>query len=139
MIASVVPAAPMNGALKLITEQDASLAQMESSPPSGPLSQAEENELLQHETVVQKGLLVFLEVGNALIQIKEKHLYRNKKPNFCEYCRVIFDFGSAHVYRLIEAAETRSLIGPVEPGQEPTSERQFRPICALKPEHRKSA
>ena len=48
----------------------------------------EERENLQkHETTIKKGLNTFVEVGQALLEIRENKLYRIEYKTFEEYCQ----------------------------------------------------
>lgn len=40
------------------------------------VSTEERNELAQHEGVIERGLKTFVDVGNALLAIRDKRLYR---------------------------------------------------------------
>lgn len=44
-----------------------------------PLSVREEVLLLNLETMIEKSIKTFIDVGNALLQIRDEHLYRNEK------------------------------------------------------------
>ena len=51
------------------------------------LVESERSELLQHEQVIEKGLKTFVDVGNALLAIRDKRLYRQGFGTFEDYCK----------------------------------------------------
>ena len=53
----------------------------------GELSAIEQDELTILETTIESGLHSFMEVGNALAEIRDKRLYRAAFGSFTDYCR----------------------------------------------------
>src|SRR6476660_8234750 len=51
------------------------------------LSSTESEILNACEAIIQKGIQTFVEVGNALLEIRESRLYRGQYSTFEEYCR----------------------------------------------------
>jgi hypothetical protein len=89
-----------------------------------PLDDAEYAELERLETTISSGLTAFIDVGNALAEIKEKRLYRQYHSSFDAYCRNQWDMGKSKAYALIQAAAlTEELSGipdtplPANPAQ----------------------
>ena len=98
----------------------------------------EEREILQkHETTIKKGLNTFVEVGQALLEIRENKLYRIEYNTFEEYCQEKWQMPSRVARRLISSKKTMDNLGPV--GPKPTSERQVRPLTSLEPEVQNAA
>lgn len=100
------------------------------------LSIDERNELERCEVVIKQGLETFIEVGQALLTIREKRLYRLEFGTFEDYCRDRWGMDKRHANRLIQASETISNLGPMGPVL-PQSERQTRPLTSLEPEIQK--
>lgn len=97
-----------------------------------PLSDAEYADLEKLETRISKGLETFVDVGNALAEIRDRKLYRQYHASFAAYCETQWDMGKSHAYRLIDAAEvvTDLQTSPIGDAPLPASESQAR---ALKP------
>lgn len=51
------------------------------------------------------GLSAFFDVAYALMEIKQRRLYRGEFASFEDYCRNRWNMRRAHAYRLIGAAE----------------------------------
>lgn len=86
------------------------------------------------EGIIQKNLMSFCEVGRALMEIRDRELYKVKNGGaygtFEAYCRGAWDFNRAHAYRLMDSAkviETLSPVGDISP----VNERQLRPLTRL--------
>lgn len=62
------------------------------------------------ETVIERGLSSFVEVGTALMQIREERLYRASHDTFENYCRERWGFGRDRGEQLIRAAEVVTLM-----------------------------
>lgn len=60
--------------------------------------------LAEHEAVIERGLNTFVEVGTALLAIREERLYRQDFATFEKYCRGRWSFGRQRAQQLIEAA-----------------------------------
>lgn len=69
------------------------------------LTVPEQSELVLLESVIVQGLRTFIEVGNALLTIREKRLYRESHDTFEDYCRVRWNMTRRHANRLIQSAE----------------------------------
>ncbi len=108
--------------------------------PVKNLSVQEEKRLEQLESVVVENFRTFVQVGQALAEIRERKLYRMKAMTFEKYCKELFDIAKSRAYQLINAA---SVIENVHPGGQNddeditrffVSEKQVRPLTKLKPE-----
>lgn len=98
----------------------------------------EERELLQkHETTIKKGLNTFVEVGQALLEIRENKLYRIEYKTFEEYCQEKWRMPSRVARRLISSKKTMDNLGPN--GPKPIVESQVRPLTSLEPEVQNAA
>ncbi|MBU7585756.1 MAG: hypothetical protein KAF91_23225 [Nostoc sp. TH1S01] len=125
------------------------------------LTPEEQRDLLNLERRVERA---FFEAGKALMELRDRRLYRSTHKTFEEYCKDRFGFERRHPYRLIEAAvvvdnlmqmcpigtqieNDSSSVGTqteIESSNEqmrpigtqilPTSERQVRPLTKLEPQ-----
>lgn len=96
------------------------------------LTVAEQTELAQHEAVIERGLKTFVDVGLALLAIRDGRLYRQEYDTFEEYCRQRWGFQRHRANRLIAAAEVSQNLVPI--GTIPANEAQARPLTCLEPE-----
>jgi hypothetical protein len=79
------------------------------NPPSTSiareLDEIERADLTRLEIIVDRGLTGFVEVGNALLEISDRLLYRETHSTFEEYCREKWKMTARRAYQLCEAAE----------------------------------
>jgi hypothetical protein len=104
--------------------------------PMEILNIEESHELERCEVVIKQGLQTFIEVGQALMTIREKRLYRISFKTFEDYCVGRWAFGRNYVNKLIEASEVISNLGTIVPIL-PKTESQVRPLTSLEPEIQK--
>lgn len=98
---------------------------------------APETERLQAlEGVIARGVQTFIEVGEALSEIREKRLYRSQGATFEEYCRERWGIGASRARQLIGGAETARELESVT-AVTPASERSMRPLAGLDTEQRR--
>jgi hypothetical protein len=82
------------------------------------------------EQVVRKGLGTFIEVGVALVEIRDRRLYRDAGyTTFERYCRERWGWSRQHAYRLIDGAQVAALVSPI--GDTPANESQARALAPL--------
>src|SRR5438128_902720 len=62
--------------------------------------------LVELEAIVERGLETFLDVGNALMEIRNLRLYRETHSTFELYCKERFGFSASRGRQLIAAAKT---------------------------------
>jgi len=98
-----------------------------------PLSQAEKKALNRHEAVIEKDMVGFVAVGEALKQINEGRLYRETHDTFDEYCTKRWEFARQRAYQLINAATAAENVYNCLQIR-PTRESHVRPLIGLKPE-----
>lgn len=101
------------------------------------LSLDESRTLERLESIIESGLKTFIEVGNALLEIRDSRLYRQTSSTFEEYCRERWKMSRPQAYRLIDAATVVQNLSPL--GDIPTNERQVRPLTKLEPEQQHEA
>lgn len=87
--------------------------------------------LAECEAIIERGLATFVEVGEALLRIRDARLYRDSHGTFEDYCRERWGFSRQTGYDLMTAAETAGLVQEV--GQTPTRE-QARELAPLRKE-----
>jgi len=68
------------------------------------------DELEKCEVVIESGKQVFIEVGNALRDIRDRKGYRHKYGTFEEYCKQRWGFSVSGAYKQIKASEAAQLI-----------------------------
>lgn len=74
------------------------------------------------------------------MKIRDNELYKLKNGGeyrtFEQYCKGVWDFQRAHVYRLIDSAKVVEVLSPIGI-QKPENERQTRPLSKLEPERQR--
>lgn len=100
------------------------------------LTKTELTRLGQCEAVIAEGAKTFVAVGNALLEIRDKRLYRLEFSTFEDYCFKKWGIARRHSYRMIAAAE---IVENVSHGTHlaPQNERQLRPLTILEPEEQR--
>jgi hypothetical protein len=96
---------------------------------------AEHDRLAELEAIVEAGLETFVEVGRALLEIRDGRLYRQTHDTFEAYVRERFEISRRHADRTIEAARVADGLRPI--GLKPANEAQaraMRPLVDLKGE-----
>lgn len=81
------------------------------------------------ETIIERGLKTFIEVGSALLEIRERRLYKPAFSNFEEYCRERWGWSKTHANRQIAAAQVAQTLTPR--GVTLPSEKHARPLAQL--------
>lgn len=104
---------------------------------STELTTTEQERLAELEDVVERGLKTFVEVGNALMEIRDSRLYRDAYGTFEEYCRDRWLVDRTYAHRIMAAADVASNLLPI--GNIPANEAQARPLAALDPEAQRKA
>lgn len=91
------------------------------------------------EEVIQRGQRSFIEVGKALLEIRNDRLYRLTHPTFEDYCRERWGFAKSHVYRFIESVGIMDAVSPRGDIPPPRTEKVVRALSPLKDEPEKIA
>lgn len=73
---------------------------------SNKLTTVETASLKKCEAIIEKGLKTFIEVGRALMEIRNDRLYRATHKTFEAYCQAKFALKRERAYELINASET---------------------------------
>jgi hypothetical protein len=90
--------------------------------------------LLKLEKIISRGKLSFIEVGEALEEIRDKKLYRAKYDTFEEYCLKKWGWTSSYGRRLLNANKVAKSV----PMGTVSTERQARALAKVEPENRAS-
>lgn len=99
------------------------------------LSGSEQSRLTELEVTIEGGLKVFFEVGTALLEIRDKRLYRSY-GTFEDYCRVRWQLKKSRAYQLMSAVEIIEGLKSSTIVELPANEAQTRPLKALPEELR---
>jgi len=87
------------------------------------------------EAVIERGQQTFIEVGRALLEIRDRRLYRETHATFEAYCRERWGWGRHYANRHIQAAQVAEALVPT--GTIPKTEAQARAMLdRLEPEER---
>jgi two-component system response regulator NreC len=98
---------------------------------STDLKAAETDRLVELEQAVDRGLQTFVEVGQALAEIRERRLYRANHDTFERYCRERWGFTRQRARQFIDAAAVTTVV--VKAGlPAPTNEAQARALVPLR-------
>jgi len=94
------------------------------------LTTTEKRLLESYEYIIGVGLNCYETVGQTLSEISDKRLYRAKHKTFKDYCKVRWQMGRAHAYRLMNAARFLALLKDDGDGKIPlpAHESLVRPI-----------
>ena len=103
------------------------------------LDATELTDLANCEEVIDKGLRTFVEVGTALLTIRDGRLYRAQYGTFEDYCQGRWGMSRRRANQLVASAETMLILGTTVPicndsSILPATERQARPLTQLPPE-----
>lgn len=88
--------------------------------------------LVELEHVIERGQQTFIEVGLALLEIRDERLYRESYATFEDYCRERWGWSRDYGIKLANAAEVVHMLGSVDHGIQ--TERQARELAPLRDE-----
>jgi hypothetical protein len=100
-----------------------------------PISLDESRDLIALEKVIERGLETFVQVGEALAEIRDRKLFRTEHPTFAEYCKAKWKMSDRRARQLMDASEVVTAIsksGTIVP----KTESQTRPLATLPPSQR---
>ena len=98
----------------------------------------ESGDLVRLEKTIAQGLQTFVEVGEALAEIRDRKLYRIEHATFADYCKVKWQMSDRRARQLMGASEVVADIaksGTIVP----KTESQVRPLTKLQPGQRAEA
>lgn len=94
------------------------------------LNPAAQVALASCEQRIERGLKTFIDVGQALAEIRDSRLYKGTHDTFEDYCRDRWGFSRQRAQQFTAAAELATTM--VDTGlPEPTNERQTRALAAV--------
>ena len=98
----------------------------------------EQTRKTHYEQIVIKGQQTFIEVGQALLALKEEELFKVTHKTWKDYTQDTFGFSDRHARRLISSVEAAqdvcedgSFGGPIGPASCPSSEAVARELVPL--------
>jgi hypothetical protein len=94
------------------------------------LSETEDARLARNETRISQGLASFVEVGEALSDIRDARLYRATHGTFEEYCRTKWNMTDRRARQLMDASEIGTIVPQI------TTESQARELARVEPARR---
>jgi len=100
------------------------------------ISDSELAQLKAYESIIEHGLKTFTEVGSALMDIRDKRLYRADYETFEDYCRERWSMSRFYAHRIIEAASITTNLLPIG-NIIPRTESQARPLASLEPDEQR--
>jgi hypothetical protein len=95
------------------------------------LTAGERLDLAALEIVVREGLATFIEVGQALAEIRDRRLYRQTHGTFEEYCHEKWLLSRTRAYQLMDAAVVSTVVDNAGLPS-PANEAQSRELAPLK-------
>jgi phage N-6-adenine-methyltransferase len=105
------------------------------APPE--LTVTECDRLTALEQTIERGLQTFVDVGTALLEIRDTRLYRQTFGTFEDYCRERWGMSKTHANRMIESAAVVTNLTPI--GVIPSNESQARPLTGLSVDQQREA
>ena len=94
----------------------------------------ERSRLFQLEETIRQGLNTFVDVGNALLEIRDKRLYRQEYSTFEDYCNKQWNMKQSRAYQFMDSAKVVGILQSSTIGELlPTNEAQARPLASLEP------
>jgi hypothetical protein len=112
------------------------LATLPATKLTSELSVEESQRLVELETTIEAGFASFVRVGLALIEIRNRRLYRQNFPTFDEYCRRTWGFDSGYAYMLIRSAKAADNLKDC--AVQPTKNNALRPLLYLEPSEQRA-
>lgn len=100
------------------------------------ISDSELAQLKAYESIIEHGLKTFTEVGSALMDIRDKRLYRADYETFEDYCHERWSMSRFYAHRIIEAASITTNLLPIG-NIIPRTESQARPLASLEPDEQR--
>ena len=99
---------------------------------SAPMTSKERRMLYEYEEIIDKHIQAFFEVGKALMDIRDKRLYREEYPTFAEYCKSRWNLEIKRAYQLITGYKIAENVNArIHP------EYVLRPLARFTPEQQK--
>lgn len=103
-----------------------------------PMSADEAQALAADESIIEAGLATFVEVGEALCDIRDRRLYRLSHGTFEAYCRERWGMSRQRAHQFIDSAEVVGALSTIV-DTPPATESQARALAPLKADPEKMA
>ena len=102
------------------------------------LTEIEKTEFETLEGIIERSAKSFVDVGNALLTIRDRGLFREGHKTFNDYCKAKWGMGKAYANRLIVGSQVAENLAPhgarLTPCEiQPIYEYQVRPLVILDP------
>lgn len=133
----IVPASAEDAELQRLAEAELERhaeAELERLAAKGLAPPRPDRSLADCERVIERGLETFLEVGEALLEIRDRRLYRETHETFEAYSRERWGLTRKRAYDLAAAAEVAAELSPTGDTPVPSSERVARELAPLRGE-----
>lgn len=99
---------------------------------SGALGVRERTRLAGCEARIERGLATFVDVGQALLEVRDGRLYRAEHGTFEDYCRERWGMSRKRAYDLTTAAEVTAAVSPNGDTPSPPNEAVARELAPLR-------
>jgi hypothetical protein len=99
-----------------------------------PLNAVERQRLARLEDVIERGRKAFIEVGQALLEVRDGRLYREGHDTFEAYCRERWEFGRSYAYELIDASRGALVVSGIPDIEPPSNAAQAAELVPLLPD-----
>jgi len=99
--------------------------EIETIDEPGELTSNEQSVLSGLETIIERGKKAFVQVGTALLEIRDKRLYRAEYDTFEVYCNRRWGFSRRFANMQIGAAEVAKEMGTIVPISNEGTAREF--------------
>ncbi len=103
------------------------------------LTVSESQRLATLESTIQQGMQTFVDVGSALLEIRDSRLYRLEHDTFEEYCKERWGLKQSRAYQLMDAAQAVGVLKSSTIVELPATESQARPLTVLEPAQQREA
>ena len=104
---------------------------------SADLTVSESERLDACEQVIERGLATFVDVGTALLEVRDSRLYRMTYPTFEAYCEARWNMARNYANKLVTAAQVVNGLGTNVPIL-PANEAQARELSGLAPDEQRA-
>lgn len=105
------------------------------TPPADTLTEEEAQELEGCEEVIENGLNIWYQVGEALLHIRDNRLYRASHKTFEEYLNERWGMSRSRAHRLIDASQVAANLLPI--GNILANEAQARELVPFAPDEQR--
>jgi len=105
---------------------------------SADLTVSEAERLDACEQVIERGLATFVDVGTALLEVRDSRLYRVAYPTFEAYCAERWNMTRPRAYQLIDAAGVVNGLSTIGIQALPANERTARELSGLAPDEQRA-